>query len=118
MKRPTERAGFYISEHGPTAGNAAPGRCDIPGTSLSVCISESAAFVVAEHYQSRSARNSLLSRDTQPPATNVTGILLGRYEIDGRKVANIENLFPVAWRPVADGERRSLTPEQIISLLA
>src|SRR5437899_3057569 len=114
MKRPPAKTGFYVSDYNQNAGGAAPSRCDIPGTSLSVCISESAAFVIAEHFRNRSVRNSRLSRDTQSSSTAATGILLGRYEIEERKTASIEHLFPVAWRPGSDGERRPLTPEQII----
>src|SRR5437879_4964042 len=85
-------------------------RCDIPGTSLSVCISEEAGLRVAEYYRALSFRNS------QSAAEPATGIVLGRYDTEEqRRIVSIEQLHPVAWRPSADGERRPLTPERIIS---
>jgi hypothetical protein len=116
MKTPQAKTGFYVSEYDNSAGNAALSRCDIPGTSLSVCISEEAAFRVAEHYRERSVRSSLLSRHAHS-GTSVTGILLGCYEGEERRIVSIEQLHPVAWRPSTDSERRPLTPEQIIAPL-
>jgi hypothetical protein len=93
MRTPRVKTGFCASEYDSSAANEMLSRCDIPGTSLSVSIGEEAAFRVAEHYRERSVRASLLSRHSQS-GTSLTGILLGSYEGEERKIVSIEQLHP------------------------
>ena len=98
-----------MKTHEATAENDAPSLCHIPGTSLSVCISDEAGLRVAEHYRALSFGHS------QSVVDPGTGIVLGRYDAEERRIVNIEQLHPVAWRPSAGAQHMPLTPERIIS---